>query len=84
MPIAPMRSIISGVFTASITARLSRTTMSRGVRAARNTPSGAAMSNPGSTVSATVGTSGVRLERLDMLKASTRSLPVFMALAAAG
>ena len=66
------------------TARLRRATISPGVRGATNTPSGAAMSNPGSTVSATVGTSGVRLDRRDMLKASTRSFPVFIALAAAG
>jgi len=38
MPIPAMRSTTSGDFTAAITARLSRATISRGVRAATNTP----------------------------------------------
>src|SRR5882762_1124904 len=84
MPIAAMRSSRSGERTAAFTARLSRVTTSRGVRVATNTPSGADMSNPGATVSATVGISGVSAERFAMLNASTRRRPVLIAPAAAG
>jgi len=71
-----------GALTASFTARLSRATIARGVRAA-TTRRAAPPCRTRILVSATV-TSGVSAERLAMLNASTRRRPVLIAPAAAG
>src|SRR5689334_24995858 len=73
---AESRSLISGTLTISVAAWLRARMIACGVRAGANNPYQLTSSNPGTPDSARVGRSGNARERVRLVTASARSLPV--------